>query len=86
MKYRIAIWAGAGFFVAGCWAVYAFVARPPALTSADPMVTLVQITCPIALLSFYPLRLSWVLLANATTYALLGLIVETLRRRFRHAK
>jgi hypothetical protein len=36
MKRRIAIWASAGFVIAGLWAIYAFVAQPPALTSGDP--------------------------------------------------
>jgi len=49
MNYRIAMWAIVGFFVAGCWAVYAFTTTPPALTSADPIMTLVEITCPVAL-------------------------------------
>jgi hypothetical protein len=86
MKYRIAIWASAGFLVAGCWALYALVTTPPALTSADPIVILVRLTCPITLLSFYPLRLYWVLLANAATYGLVGLTVETLRQRVKRAK
>lgn len=85
MKYRIGMWAGAGFLVAGGWALYALASTPPALTSADPILPLVKLTCPIALLSFYPLRLYWVLLANAATYAFAGLIVETLRLRLRHA-
>jgi hypothetical protein len=86
MKYRILMWASAGFLIAGCWALYALATAPPALTSADPMMTLVRLTCPIALLSFYPIRLYWVLLANATTYALVGLVVETLRQRLNHAR
>ena len=83
MKYRIAVWAGVGLLVAGCWAIYGILSKPPALTSADPILTLVHVTCPITLFSFYPLRLHWVLAANAATYALLGLIVGTLRRRLR---
>jgi hypothetical protein len=86
MKYRIGMWAIVGFLVAGCWALYAFATRPPAMTSADPIVTLVRLTCPITLLSFYPLRLYWVLLANAATYALVCLTVETLRQRLNHTK
>lgn len=86
MKYRIAMWASAGFLVAAGWAIYAFASTPPALTFTDPLMTLVRITCPIALLSSYPIRLEWVLLANAATYALLGLIVEPLRQRLAHAK
>lgn len=87
MKNRIAMWAGAGFLVAGGWALYAFASTPPALTFTDPLMTLVRITCPIALLGrSFPIRLEWVLLANAATYALLGLIVEPLRQRLAHAK
>jgi hypothetical protein len=86
MKYRIGIWAGAGFLVAAGWAIYAFASTPPALTFADPVMTLVRITCPIALLSSYPIRLEWVLLANTATYALVGLLVEPLRQRLAHAK
>jgi hypothetical protein len=86
MKYRIAIWASVGFLVAGCWALYAFATTPPAMTFADPVMILVQLTCPIALLRSYPLSLYLVLLANAATYALVGLIVETLRQQLNHAK
>ncbi len=99
MKYRIAMWASAGFLVAGCWALYALASAPPAFTSADPLLalvrltcpiallsSLVRLTCPIALLSFYPIRLYWVLLANAAAYALVGLIIETLRQRLNHAR
>jgi len=86
MKRRIAIWAIVGFLVAAGWALYALASTPPALGPADPMITLVRLTCPIALLSFYPLSVYLVLLANAATYALVGLVVETLRGRFRHAK
>jgi hypothetical protein len=85
MKYRIGMWAGAGFLVAGFWALYALATVPPAMSSADPIMTLVRLTCPIALLSFYPLSVYLVLLANAATYALIGLMVESLRRRLNHA-
>src|SRR5580698_4628988 len=47
MKYRIAMWASAGFLIAVGWAVYAFAATAPALTSTDPMMLLVKLTCPI---------------------------------------
>jgi len=86
MKYRIGTWASGGFLVAGCWALYALATTPPAMTSADPILPLVRLTCPIALLRFYPIRLYWVLLANAATYALVGLIVEALRQRRNQAR
>ena len=89
MKYRIAMWASAGFLVAGCWALYAF-ARPIPITAADPIVwTLARLTCPVVLASFYfhfGIYFYWVLLANAATYALVGLIVETLRQQLNQAK
>jgi len=85
MKLRIAIWSIAGVLVAGGWAVYAVAARP--LTFADPIMALVRVTCPIAILGrSYPISLSWVLLANAATYALAGLMVEGLRLRQHPAK
>ena len=88
MKRRIAIWASVGFLVACCWALYAFATTPPAITSADPIVTLVEFTCPVVLAGVYfhfGVSLYWSLLANAATYALVGLIVETLRRQLKHA-
>jgi hypothetical protein len=87
MKYRIGMWASAGFLVAAGWAIYAFTSTPPALTFNDPLMALVQITCPIARLGrSYPIRLEWVLLANTATYALVGLLVDSLRPRLAHAK
>jgi hypothetical protein len=79
MKYRIALWASAGFLVACCWALYAFATTPPAMTSADPIVTLVEFTCPVVFASIhfhFALGLYWSLPANAATYGLIGLIVE----------
>ena len=86
MKNRIALWASAGFLVAGSWALYALATVPPAL-GIGPLVTFVRLTCPIAILgSSYPISLYWALLANAATYALAGLILETLRHRLHPAK
>ena len=88
MKFRVAIWAGTGFLVAACWAVYA-AAIPGSVTPAEPIVwTLVRLTCPIAFASFYfhfGVSLYWVLVANAATYALAGLILETLRQHLHPA-
>jgi hypothetical protein len=84
MKYRTAGWASAGLLVAGFWAFYfAGLGRGNPI---EPMTNiLARLTCPIALLSHYPLGLYSVLLANAATYALAGLIVEALRRQPKHA-
>jgi hypothetical protein len=85
LKDRIAVWAGMGFLVAGCWALY-FAWRSKD-NPIEPMVyTLACLTQPIALLRSYPLNVYLVLFANAATYAMVGLIVETIRRRLNHAK
>jgi len=85
MKYRIAIWAAAGFLVASGWATYFLLAskdRPIESTVS----TLVRLTCPVAVLgSHYPVSLYAVLAANVATYALAGLVVEILRRQFEHS-
>jgi hypothetical protein len=87
MKYRLAMWAVAGFLVAGGWALYALATTPPAFTSVDPLLALVRLTCPITILGkFYPISVYASLLANAATYALAGLIVENLRLRLHPAK
>lgn len=81
MKYRIAIWAAAGFLVAAGWAVYLLVASKDHLI--EPIVSaLIRITCPIAIVgSHYPVSIYSALVANLASYALIGLMVETLRRR-----
>jgi len=88
MRRRIGVWASAGFLVAGCWAIYAF-GRTIPITSAEPVgYSLARLTQPIVLASFYfhfGLRVYWVLLANAATYGLTGLILETLRQQLSHA-
>jgi len=89
MKYRIGMWASAGFLVAGCWALYAFATTPPAMTSADPILTLVEFTCPVVFASLhfhFSVSLYWSLLANASTYVLIGLIGETMRPSLNQAK
>ncbi len=89
MKYRIAMWAGAGFIIASCWAFYALATTPPAITSTDPILTLVEFTCPVVFASIhfhFALGMYWSFLANAATYGVLGLIVETLRQQPRWAE
>jgi hypothetical protein len=43
---------------------------------------LVCLTCPIALASHHALSIYLVLIANAATYALVGVVVETARRYY----
>ncbi len=84
MKRRIAIWAAVGFLVAGFWALFAFATFP----SSEPMREawpLVNLTCPISIVGMHhTVSLYQALAANAVTYALIGLIVETLRRQLHH--
>ena len=85
MKYRIAIWAAAGFLVASGWAVYFFLANKN-FPVAPLVSTLVRLTCPIAIVgAHYPVSIYSALAANVATYALVGLLVEILRRRLHHA-
>jgi hypothetical protein len=85
MKYRIAIWAAAGFLVASGWALYLLVRSKDHLI--EPIVsTLIRLTCPVAIIGWhYPVSLYTVLVANVVTYALIGLVVETLRRQLNHS-
>jgi hypothetical protein len=86
MKHRIAIWAATGFLVASGWAAYFFVASKD--HAIEPIVsTLVRLTCPIAEIvgSHYPVSLYSALAANVVTYAVVGLVVETLRRQLNHS-
>lgn len=87
MKFRIAMWAVAGFLVAGCWALYSFSTFPNPITRAEPVVwNLALLTQPIAFASFhfhFGISFYWVLLANAATYGLVGLIAETVRQKLR---
>ncbi len=79
-KYRIAIGALAGFLVASGWSVYFFMANKD-LPISPLLSALVRLTCPIAIIgSHYPVSIYSALAANIATYALVGLLVETLRR------
>jgi len=86
MKLRVGIWAGVGLLVAIGWALYAY---PTFLIEEDPIVfNLALLTQPIALASVrlhFGIGLYWVLLANALTYGLIGLVVESVRQKLRHA-
>jgi hypothetical protein len=87
MKYRIAVWASAGFLVAGFWALFAVATFPSASERMRDVWTLISLTCPIAIAGMhYPISLFEALAANAVTYTLVGLIVETLRHQPHHAK
>jgi hypothetical protein len=87
MKKPIAIWAGVGFLVACCWVLYTFAIPPEQLITSlrEPVVEAIAfISLPIAFaLRRFPLHFWWVPPINAATYAVLGLAVEILRRKFK---
>jgi hypothetical protein len=85
MKFRIAIWAIIGFLVAGSWGLFA-VATFPSIERMRDVWAFIWVTCPIAIVGMqHPVTLYETLAANTITYALVGLIVETLRKRLHHA-
>jgi hypothetical protein len=46
-----------------------------------------SVTCPVAIVgSHYPVSLYSALMANVATYALIGLVVETLHPQLNHSK
>jgi hypothetical protein len=84
MKSRIAIWACAGFLAAGFWPLY--FANADKSKPIGPLVeALARLTQPIAavVVSYIPspVGLHSFLWINSATYALIGLVVETLRRK-----
>jgi len=87
MKHRIAMWATAGLLVAGGWGLY-FARASKDIPKAPIVYALARVTQPVfAIVGWYfPLSLYLVLAANAATYALVGLIVEMLRRQLSHSK
>jgi hypothetical protein len=82
MKVRIAIWTGVGAFVVVLWTLYISATSP---TPLGNLWTLAYLTCPIALARHYALSFYFVLLVNAATYALIGTVVETMRRYHKSA-
>lgn len=88
MKQRIAMWAVVGFLVSGCWVILALLTPPMTLAkpAARDLAVFIQ---PIALVSFrfhVPMHFLEVMIANAATYGLVGLMIETLRRQLHHAR
>jgi len=87
MRYRIAMWALAGFLLAGFWALFAVATFPSNPERMRDMWTVICITCPVAILGMhYPISFYVALVANAVTYGFVGLAVEALRRQLHHAQ
>jgi len=86
MKYRIAMWVIVGFLVAGFWVLLSFATFPHTNERMRDWGAFVIITCPIAIARRYPISLYEVLVANAVTYGMVGLIVETFGKRLHDAQ
>jgi len=80
MKHRIAVWAIVGVLIAAFWGIFSLGIR---MNPPEPILwNLARFSCLIVFVGLYfhfGVRLYWVLAANAATYAVLGVIVETLR-------
>lgn len=89
MKQRIAVWAVLGFLISAGWVIYSFSAFPSPIGHTGSLTwNLAVVTQPIAFASFhfhFGIKFYWVVLVNAATYGLAGLMVEMLRRQWRHA-
>ena len=87
MKYRIVMWASAGFLIAGFWALYASATFPSTSARMEDVWTLVSLTCPVAIAGrHYAISVYEALAANTVTYGLVGLIVESLGRQLKHSR
>jgi hypothetical protein len=81
MKSRIAMWAAMGFLIAFFWELFVLLSVPFANQRMEDVWLLAAITCPVTLVRHLPITWYAVLIANTATYALLGLTVETLRKK-----
>ena len=84
---RIVMWASAGFLVSVCWGFY-FSSTDKAIAIGPIVYTLTRLTQPVVavIVSYEPtalLGVRSVAVWNAATYALVGLIVETIRQHYR---
>jgi hypothetical protein len=82
MKIRMAIWATLGALVVVVWRIYISATLSNPLGTGGVGRALVYLTCPIAIASQQPQGFYFVLIANAATYALIGVVVETTRRHY----
>ena len=82
------MWASAGFLVSGLWGLY--YSSADKATPVGPIVyALACLTTPAAAVASrlsFPVGLRWIMVANAATYALCGLIVEITREQLNHRK
>jgi hypothetical protein len=84
---RIAMWASAGFLVSAGWGFY-FANTNKGIPIESAIYILARFTQPTAAVFLYlnpnfPIGVRWVVVANAAAYALLGVMVETVRQYYR---
>jgi hypothetical protein len=81
MKLRIAIWSVFGALVVVAWRVYISATLSNPLGAGGVGRVLVHLTCPISIASPpHPQTFYFVLVVNAVTYALAGVVIEATRR------
>jgi len=84
MKLRIAIWAAVGALVVFLWRLYLSATFPNPILGTTRL--LVDLTCPIALVRHHAMNFYCVLVVNAATYAVVGAIVEMMRRHHKPSR
>jgi hypothetical protein len=86
VMFRTAMWACIGAVVTVGWGLY-FATADKAIPNGPIVYTLARLTEPVVALGLYffnfPLGLRLTIATNAATYALVGLMVETIRRHYR---
>jgi hypothetical protein len=86
VTFHVGVWAAAGLLIAMGWGLYFATANKA--TPIRPLVyALARLTQPVVATVVYfnpdvPLDLHSAVVANAATYALVGIIVETVRKQF----
>jgi hypothetical protein len=83
MKRRIAIGAILGALVVVVWQIYISATLSNPLGRDGIGRALVYLTCPIAIARQQAHGFYFVLITNAATYALAGVVLETMRRYYR---
>lgn len=84
---RLVMWASAGLLVSIGWGAY-FASTNKGIPIEPLVYALASLTQPAAAVRLYlnpasAFGLTWVAVANASTYTLFGLTVETIRRHYR---
>jgi hypothetical protein len=84
---RIALWAGFGLLVSVCWGFY-FAGASKNMPIDPTIYALAKMTQPATAAALYlnplaSLSLTWVMLANAAAYAMLGLIAVAIQKHRR---